>query len=200
MSALLSRVAVSMERLASWRLVIVAGVVFAAFAVLMFGSTAPFSIGHVQTLCGQAPPDVRFFTSAVDMRAFMAGCGEAGRSAYRNLQFADLVYPTVSAVFMASMLATVLSRITREGSLWVAAAALPVIGAGFDYLENVAAWVTLLGYPEQSGAAATLLGGASAAKQTVSWLGGLLLMVVLGYALALWGMRQWRERASTSAR
>lgn len=200
MKALLHRVAASMRRLASWRLVIVAGLVFAAFAVFMFGSTAPFSIGHVRALCGQAPPDVRFFTSAADLRGFMTGCGEVGRSAYRNLQLADLLYPTVSAVFMASALATMLSRTTRDGSAWLAAASLPLMGAGFDYLENVAAWITLLGYPEQSGSAATLLGAASAVKQTVSWLGGLLLMIVLGCALALWAMRQWRERVSTSAR
>ena len=182
-TTVLPRLAAWMERLADRRLILASGIVFLVLAGLLFGTSAPFSIGHVTALCGQAPPDVRFFTSAAELRGFMVGCGEAGRSAYRDLQIADLFYPAVSGVFMASVLAMGLSRNDRLGRNWVAAAALPLIGSSFDYLENVAAWVTLLGSPAERRAAATLLGLASAAKQTVSWAAGLLLVLVLGHAL-----------------
>lgn len=194
------RLAASMKRLASWRLLGITGVVFAVFAALLFASSAPFSISHVQAQCGQAPPDVRFFTSANDVREFMVGCGQAGRSAYRNLQLADLLYPAVFALFMASALAMALSRIVRKESLWLAAAALPLIGAGFDYLENAAAWITIFRFPERSGAAAYLLGVASVAKQTVSWVAGLLLLTVLGYTLARSVTKRRSKRVTVSTK
>ncbi len=34
----------------------------------------------------------------------MSSCGAAGRTAYRNLQVADLFYPAISGLFMASSL------------------------------------------------------------------------------------------------
>jgi hypothetical protein len=188
-----SRLAAVMRRFANWRLIAFTGVVFAAFAGLLFGSTASFSIGHVQALCGQAPPDVRFFTSAAELQGFMSGCGEAGLTAYRHLQVADLFHPAVSALFMSSALAMALSRTVRPGSYWLAAAALPLFGAGFDYLENIAMWIALRSYPEASGAGATLLGGASAAKQTVNWAAGLILLIVGAYAVARIAMKRRRK-------
>lgn len=172
-----------MRRLANWRLVIVSGVVFTAFAALLFRSAAPFGIPNVKDLCGQPPPDVRLFVSAQDVQRFMAACGDAGRAAYRNLQLADLFYPAVSALFMASVLATALSSNSRHGSSWVAVASLPLLGAGLDYLENAAAWFVLLRYPDESAAAAALFSAASATKLSVNWMAGILLIIVLAYGL-----------------
>jgi len=194
-----SRLATRMERLAGWRLLVIAGIIFAVFAALLFGSSVPFSIRHVEDLCGQAPPDVRFFTSAGEVRAFMTGCGEAGRAAYRNLQVADLFYPAVNALFMASALAMAMSRNVRKGSLWFATAALPFVGAAFDYLENAAAWITLVRFPDESGAAASVLGGASVAKQTVSWVAGLLLLTVVAFASVRWVMKRRTGRVDVSS-
>lgn len=118
------------------RLFAVAAAVFIVFAALLFGSSAPFSIRHVQAMCGQPPPDVRFYTSAGDVHGFLVECGVTGRLAYRSLQLADLFYPAVNGVFMASAMGVMLARIVRRGSLWLALAVLPPLGAAFDYLEN----------------------------------------------------------------
>ena len=80
-----------------------------------------------------APPDVRFYTPGDEVTQFLTGCGEAGRDAYRDLQVADLFYPAVSGLFLASALALVLSRLSRPGSAVIALAALPFLGSAFDY-------------------------------------------------------------------
>jgi hypothetical protein len=198
MTAVVSRIAESMQQLANRRLIIGLAVVLTAFAALLFGSSAPFSIPHVRSLCGQPPPDVRFFTSAADVHEFLVACGDAGRAAYRNLQIADLIYPVVFGSFMASSLAAVFGRITRKGSLWVAAAALPLAGAGFDYLENVAAWISLAGFPAPAGSVATMLGLASPAKQVVSWAAGLLLVASLSLAAVRQAAARQRSKRATA--
>lgn len=185
-----------MRRLANWRFLAITGVLSVVFAGVLFATSASFSIPHVETLCGQAPPDVQLYTSADGVHAFLTNCGEAGRAAYRNLQVADLFYPAVSGLFMASALALILIRNTRQGSLAVAAAALPLIGSGFDYIENLAAWVALTSFPDRTGTAETLLGIASTAKQTVSWIAGLLLIIGVGYTLVRWAARR-RPKATT---
>ena len=191
--SVLFRLAAGAERLANWRLLAFAAAVFTVFAALLFGSSAPFSIRHVQAMCGQPPPDVRFYTSALDVHGFLIDCGVAGRLAYRNLQLADLFYPAVNGVFMASALAVMLARVVRRGSVWLAAAALPLLGAVFDYLENSAAWISLWRYPAESGTAGFMLGIASMAKQTISWTAGLLLIG----ALAIVAVRGLMRRKDT---
>jgi len=170
----------AMRKLASWWVLAVTGGVFVVFAIAFFATALPFSIVHVTSLCGAAPPDVRFYTPPDGVTRFLTGCGEAGRDAYRNLQVADLFYPAVSALFLASALAVVLSRLSRPGSPLIAMAALPLLGSAFDYLENVAAWTALMAFPGPAETGASLLGGASIAKQAVSWSSWLLLLLAVG--------------------
>lgn len=170
----------AMRKLAKWWVLAVTGGVFVVFAVAFFAASLPFSIAHVTSLCGAAPPDVRFYTPADGVSQFLTGCGEAGRDAYRDLQVADLFYPAVSGLFLASALAVVLSRLSRPGSPVIALAALPLLGSAFDYLENVAAWTALAAFPGPAETATGLLGVASIAKQAVSWASWLLLLLAVG--------------------
>ena len=91
-----------MSRLASWRIVILSGALFVACAGVLFASSAPFAVPTVRNACGAPPPDVRPYSSAADVNRFLDECGEAGRHAYRDLQLADLAYPAVFGLFMAS--------------------------------------------------------------------------------------------------
>ncbi|MGS0685021.1 hypothetical protein ACVBEQ_07705 [Nakamurella sp. GG22] len=189
-----------MRRFADVRLLIGAGALFLVSAAALFASSLSFSIGHVTARCGQEPPDVRFYSSADDLRDFLAGCGAAGREAYQNLQIADLFYPAIFAVFLASALALTLSRVSRPGSPVVALAAAPLIASAFDYLENAAAWVALAVYPADPGTAAELMGIASLAKQALSWASWLLLVGAVGLmTVRLVQHRRWRREAANSA-
>lgn len=187
-----------MNRLASWRVLIVSGALCVAFASVFFVSTAPFAIPEVEAACGQAPLDVRFFSTADDVNSFLTACGPAGRDSYRNMQTADLFYPLVFGLFMSSSLAMVLTRLVPWRPSAVGAAGLGLLGSCFDYLENIFAWRALAAFP-YTAATNRLLGVASAAKTITFWIAGVLLLVGLG-ALALQkGRRRIHQLALDSA-
>jgi hypothetical protein len=173
----------AMSRLSSVRVWVVVTAVYLAFAAAFFGSGAGFSIPHVQQVCGQAPPDMRFTSTAGEVHAFLEACGPAGREAYRALQLADLLYPLVFAVFLASSLALVLRLLAPTRRALMALTTAPFLAAVFDYLENACAWLALVAWPEP-GVADGLLGLFSTAKTVTSWVAGTLLLVALA-ALAL---------------
>ncbi len=183
-----------MYRFASWRVWSASAVVLVVFAGVFFASTAPFAVSQVEAVCGEAPLDVRFTSSGADVERFLDACGAEGREAYRNMQVADLFYPLVFGVFMASSLALALSRFLPERRSVVAWAALPLVASGFDYLENVFAWAALRAYPEPA-VTNGLLGMASAAKTTLFWLAGVLLLAT-GTAIAVRGARRRIARRS----
>lgn len=196
MSAL-DTLAAAMRRLAGWRPLAATGAVYVAFATAFFATSLPFAIPHVTQVCGAPPPDLRLYTSAAGVQAFLAGCGPAGRLAYQHLQQADLLYPTVFALFVASALATLLVRVTRAGSRWLAVAALPLLSSAFDYLENVAAWVALARFPARAEPASSLLGLASAAKSATSWAATILLIGLLVVVPAMAARRALARRRTT---
>jgi hypothetical protein len=166
----------AMRRLASWRILALTGAGCLGAVYLFFATSLPFAIPTVTALCNGAPPDMRFYTSAAGVREFLSGCGESGRLAYTHLQLADLLFPAIVGLFLACALSMVLVRLARPGSVVVAAAALPLLGSVFDYLENAAAWGALAAYPEPT-MTAEFLGYASVAKQVCSWASWALLIV-----------------------
>lgn len=187
-------VARAMRHLTSWRVWLASASVFALFAGVFFGSSAPFAIPTVEAACGQAPPDVRFTSSPAEVGGFLEACGVAGREAYRAMQLADLVYPLVFALFIASSLALVISHLAPRRPALLALAALPLVASAFDYVENACAWLALASYPEAA-ASNSVLGLASAAKTATSWAAGILLLGALG-ALVVVTLRR-RARGHT---
>ena len=167
-----------MDRLVSGRVWWVSAAVFIAFAGVFFVSSAPFAVPEVEAVCGETPLDVRFTSTAADVERFLEACGPDGRNAYRTMQVADLLYPLVFGVFMASSLALTLQRRFPQRPGLLALAALPLMASAFDYVENGFAWAALRAFPEPA-ATNALLGVASAAKTTVSWLSGMLLVAVV---------------------
>jgi hypothetical protein len=176
----------ALEWLASSRVWIASAVLFIPFAFVFFASTAAFAVPEVEAACGQAPPDMRFYSTGDDIVGFLDACGPVGRSAYRNMQLADLVYPAIVGLFLASSLALATRRLSGRNSLrWVAA--VPLLATLFDYLENAFAWLAITAHP---GTIATndVLGLASAAKTSLSWAAGLTLLGCLA-ALAIGAAR-----------
>lgn len=165
-------------RLGSWKLWTVSAALLVPIAWMFFASSAPFAIPEVEAACGQAPPDMRFFTTGAGVTQFLDDCGPDGRDAYRNMQLADVFYPAIVGVFMASSLSLALRRLSprRSRILWLGA--LPLAAGAFDYVENTFAWFALTSYPDPT-ATSDLLGVASAAKTTTSWAAGLLLLATL---------------------
>lgn len=191
---MVSAIARGMGRLASWRVWLVSASLFGLFAGVFFGSSAPFAIPTVEAACGQAPPDVRFTSDGGDVGAFLDACGVVGRDAYRSMQVADLFYPLVFALFMASSLAMVISRLAPRRPSLLALAALPLVASAFDYVENACAWLALAVHPHGA-ATNSVLGLASAAKSATSWAAGILLLLTLGALAVVTLRRRVRPRA-----
>lgn len=182
-------------RLANWPMWVLNAAVFGVFAGVFFASSAPFAVPHVEDLCRQEPPDVRFTSSSADVLGFLTGCGAAGRDAYRFLQVADLLYPTVFGMFMATSMALVMSRLAPRRPALLCLALLPLIGSAFDYLENLCAWLALAAYPNPV-PTNSVLGLASAAKNVTFWACGALLLGALGLLLLAQARRRLRPRAN----
>jgi hypothetical protein len=169
---------VLVRSLGSWRFWLPSAAVFVVFAAIFFQSSAPFSISEVESVCGQAPPDVQAFTTGDDVSGFLDACGAEGRAAYRNMQIADLFYPAVYGLFIASSLALSLAR-TPLSSRWVSrTVALAFVGAGFDYVENIFAWIALATFPGDA-STNSLVGLAGTAKTATYWISGLVLIGTL---------------------
>jgi lysylphosphatidylglycerol synthetase-like protein (DUF2156 family) len=96
------------------------------------------------------------------------------------MQIADLFYPAVSGLFMASALALTLKRLFPPRPNVVALASVALVGGALDYLENVLAWIALTTYPDRT-ISNSLLGLASAGKTIAFWTAGVGLIVGLSY-------------------
>jgi hypothetical protein len=185
---LLLRTANAMSRLATWPLLLGSTAVFVVSAGVFFASAAPFAVPQVESACHQAPPDMRFTSSAAEIIGFLRACGTNGRDAYQYLQIADLLYPTVFGIFIATAIAFVLARLAPARHTILALAAVPLIASAFDYLENLCAWLALAAYPAPASTSA-LMGLASAAKNVASWTAGVVLVGALGM-LAIKSLRR----------
>ena len=105
-----------LTRLASWKIWIASALILVPLAWMFFASSASFAVPEVEAACGQAPPDMRLFTTADGVTQFLDGCGPDGRNAYRNMQLADIFYPTIVGVFLASSLSLAIRRLSpRSG-------------------------------------------------------------------------------------
>lgn len=187
------------RRLADRRVLVVAGILATGLALVLFATAGRGSLAAVAGACGTPAPDTRFTTSATDVEAFLAACGEGGRAAYRDLQLVDLVYPATLGVFLASALGLLVPRVRPGRPLPRGARLLPLlplVAAAADYTENLCAWWLLSAWPQVPVVPAHLLGIASATKQITSWASGLL---VVGLLVAV-AVRRRRDGRGSRAR
>lgn len=115
----------------SRRVLVLVSSVYAFLAVLMFGWAAP----TVQHSCGMAPPDATVAWGAGYAETFLHACGSPGLQSYARMQVFDLFYPAALCAVL-----TVWSIQLGRGSWRALAIAAAIVGAAFDYLENLAAW------------------------------------------------------------
>lgn len=120
-----------------------------------------------------------------------------GRDAYQHLQTAELLYPLVAGLFLASSLALVLRRLAPRHPSVVALAAVALLANAFDYLENVIARRALAAFPDRA-ATNALLGFMSAAKTVTPWRAGVLLLA--GIAAVVVRTGRWTLKSQRPAR
>jgi len=130
-------------------------------------------------------PDTSFFYSPAKLYQIAEAYGEQGRQAYIRARFTfDLIWPLVYTVFLTTAISWVFGRAFAPESRWQRANLAPLLGALFDYLENLSTSLVMLRYPDQ-----TVVVDLLATVFTVlkwSLLGASLVLLVGGIVVAAW--------------
>ena len=141
-------------------------------------------------------PDTSFFYSPSDLYRMAEAYGEQGRQAYIQARFTfDLVWPLVYTLFLATSISWVFGKAFAPDSRWQRGNLGPLLGALFDYLENLSTSLVMLRYPEQTAVVDALAPVFTALKWL--FLGASFLLLFAGVAIAAW--RWIASRGSSSS-
>jgi hypothetical protein len=156
-------------------IVILATVIFVLFMAFVLPGQA---VKAEQASGGAGSPDTSFWYSADDLYQFAEDYGDAGRAAYVRARWTfDLIYPLVYAFFLITTISWLFAYAHPNASRWRVANLVPFGGMIFDYLENCAATIVMLRYPQPSPLAATAAPFLTGTKWLLVLLSFLLLVI-----------------------
>lgn len=146
-----------------------------------------------QETSGSDSPDTSFFYSANELYRMAESYGEEGRQAYVRARFTfDLVWPLVYALFLTTSISWVFGRAFAPDSRWQRANLAPLLGALFDYLENLSTSLVMLRYPAQTAVVDALAPVFTALKW--SFLGASFILLFGGIVVTAWRWIKQRAR------
>lgn len=156
----------------------------------------PFGIAELKSITGGVGVlDMEVLYTPEQAYAFLAAMGEAGRSfELTRIIPLDLLVPLFYALFLSTLISWLLKKWLPERSPWHRLNVIPVIGALFDYLENLGIAAMLLAWPLEMYSIAQITMAATLLKFGFSVLAG---AVVLG-AIVGWILSLPRQRCSRS--
>jgi hypothetical protein len=129
-------------------------VALAALAIFLLFSALvlPGQAARAERDTGNAgSPDMSFYYSADDLYHMAEVYGKQGREAYVRTRFTfDVIWPLVYTMFLSTAISWVYIRAFTLNSRWQRANLAPVLGALFDYLENLSTSLVMLRYPVQT--------------------------------------------------
>jgi hypothetical protein len=104
-------------------------------------------------------PDTSFFYTAEQLYEAVDEYGEEGRKAYIRTRWTfDLIYPLVYMSFLTVGISWFSRFLSTKHGLWSYANLFPVIGALFDYLENITTSLVMWVFPTRVQGIAYLAG------------------------------------------
>lgn len=177
-----------LQQISTGSVALVALVIFITFTALVL----PRQAASAGAEAGDAgSPDTSLFYAPADLYRMAEAYGADGRAAYVRARFTfDLIWPLVYTLFLATALSWVYARAFPAHSLWQRANLAPLLGALFDYLENLSTSLVMLRYPART-PGVDLLAPAFTLFKWV-FVGGSFVLLLLGIAVALW--HQFRAR------
>ena len=163
--------------------------VFLLFAVLVL----PRQSARAEADAGNAAsPDTSFLYSAGDLYHMAEAYGEQGRASYVRARFTfDLIWPLVYTAFLSTGISWMASRTFPPDSRWRRANLAPVLGALFDYLENISTSLVMWRYPARTMAVDVLAPVFTAVKWV--FVGGSSALLFGGVLVGVW---RWIKRRS----
>jgi hypothetical protein len=137
-----------LHRVSNGWVVLLGLVIFILFMILVLPNQASRAEADAS---GAGSPDMSFYYTAEDLYQMADGYGKEGRDAYIRARFTfDLIWPLVYAIFLSTGISWVFQRSFAVDSVWRRANIMPVIGALFDYLENISTSVVMARYPSST--------------------------------------------------
>jgi hypothetical protein len=184
------RVSDWLRRVSTGWVTLAALLIFLLFAALVL----PREATRAEEETGSAAsPDTSFFYAPGDLYRMAESYGAEGRQAYVRARFTfDLVWPLVYTFFLVTAISWVLRGIAAD-SRWQLANLAPLLGALFDYLENLCTSLVMLRYPAQTPVLDLLAPLFTALKWATLGLSFALLLG--GIAAAVWRWMRPRFRA-----
>ncbi len=169
--------------------------VFLLFSALVLPQQA--TLAEQQTGSADSP-DTSFFYAPRDLYAMAEAYGEEGRQAYVQARFTfDLVWPLVYTLFLVTAISWIFGRAFPPDSRWQLANLVPLLGALFDYLENLSTSLVMLRYPDQTAVVDFLAPAFTLAKWSL--LGASFLLLSGGIVVAAWRWIVGRAQAQESS-
>jgi hypothetical protein len=130
-------------------------------------------------------PDMSFYYTADDLYQMADAYGGEGRRAYVRARFTfDVIWPIVYTMFLSTAISWVFHRSFAPGSLWQRANLVPVLGALFDYLENVSTSLVMFRFPSPTPVVDVLAGVFTMVKWV--FVGGSFVALIGGLFIGIW--------------
>jgi hypothetical protein len=167
-------------------------VVFVLFTALVLpGESAQADMGSEDV----GSPDLSFFYSPAELYRMAEAYGPEGRRAYIRARFTfDVAWPIVYTLFLTTSISWLLRRSLVAESRWRLANLAPILGALFDYLENLSTSLVMARYPTRTPVVDVLAPGFTFIKWV--FVGGSFVLLFVGCGAALW--RAARRKSSAS--
>jgi hypothetical protein len=170
------RISARLYQVSSGRVALAGLLIFVLFAMTVLpGQSA--AVDRYARSAGS--PDTSFLYSPADLYDMAKAYGAEGRQAYVRARFTfDLVFPLVFTLFLTTSISWLYDRVFAPGSRWRRANLLPLLGALFDYAENVSAAVVMVRYPQRT----PLLDVLASVSTPLKWLfvGGSFVLLLIG--------------------
>jgi hypothetical protein len=183
-----------MRRVSTGWVALSALLIFLLFSALVLPQQA--TKAEQETGSGDSP-DTSFFYSASDLYRMAESYGEQGRQAYVKSRFTfDLVWPLVYTLFLATAISWVFGRAFASDSPWQRANLAPLLGALFDYVENLSTSLVMLRYPAQTPVVDALAAVFTALKWSFLGASFVLLFGAIVVAAWRWTVRRVQGRRS----
>jgi hypothetical protein len=134
---------------------------------------------------GARSPDTSLYYSADDLYRMAEAYGQQGREAYVRVRFTfDLIWPVVYTAFLSTAISRVYGRAFAPHSRWRRANLAPLLGALFDYLENLSTSLVMVRYPDQTAVVDAL----APLFTLVKWVFvvGSFVLLFAGVAVGIW--------------
>ncbi len=159
----------------SWKVVIVATIIFMLFIIVILPQISTYS----EKVIGVSnSPDMSFIYTADDIYDMAESYGETGRNTYIFLRWTfDIAWPLVYGFFLISLagkLSFVISDKKWINKLYM----IPLFAVVFDYLENIGTTIVMARYPMKTNFIASI----TPILSLIKWLllsGGFLLVIIL---------------------